>query len=304
VIKAWISAARLKTLPLSLAGIIMGSFAAKYDGFWDIRIFLLAILTTLCFQILSNFANDLGDTQKGTDNNERIGPTRAVQSGIISQKQMKNAVKILAIFGFISAILLIFVANLNEDKQMSGSLIVSYIVATVLSIAAAIMYTMGKKAYGYRGLGDVFVFLFFGIVGVVGSYGLFSKEIMLEMLLPASTIGFLSVAVLNLNNMRDIENDRSSHKNTIVVMLGARKAKFYHYYLLILAFITFMIYIGSPKFSYLFYLSFAPFFIIILHIKKVMNIFDPTSFEPELKKIALTTFFITIIFALLVNLLS
>jgi 1,4-dihydroxy-2-naphthoate polyprenyltransferase len=304
VLKAWISAARLKTLPLSLSGIIMGSFAAKNDGFWDLGIFLLAILTTLCFQILSNFANDLGDSQKGTDNSDRLGPARAVQSGVISQNQMKNAVTFLAVLGFISAVSLIIVANLDNENQMSSGLIFGYIIAALLSIAAAIMYTMGKKAYGYRGLGDVFVFIFFGIVGVIGSYGLYSKEIMLDMLLPACTIGFLSVAVLNLNNMRDIDNDRASNKNTIVVQLGTKNAKLYHFALLILAFISLLIFISSPMLNQCFYLVFAPFVIIALHIKKVINVANPTSYEPELKKIALSTFFITLIFAILVIVLE
>jgi 1,4-dihydroxy-2-naphthoate octaprenyltransferase len=296
-VKAWISAARLKTLPLSLAGVVFGSFAAKKDGFWDSSVFIFALTTTLCFQILSNFANDLGDSQKGTDDNNRLGPVRAVQSGIISKSQMKFAVILMSLLSVLSACFLLMVANKDPLTFMSNQLILAYLIASVLSIAAAIMYTMGSKAYGYRGFGDLFVFIFFGLVSVIGSYGLFSKTIDLELLLPAITIGLLSVAVLNLNNMRDIVNDQKHGKMTVVVKLGAKNAKSYHFYLFAIAAATLAIFISFPKFSPIYWITFLPFIVLGIHIKKVIQVTDPQDYDAELKKVALSTFLIALLFA-------
>lgn len=297
--KNWIEALRLRTLPLSLSGILVGSFIAYRNKFWNASIFVLALITTILFQIVSNLANDLGDSLKGTDNSERIGPTRAVQSGAISSSQMKNAVIVTSVLSLIAASSLIYVGS----KDLGSEGIYFYIALAFLCVVAAITYTIGKKAYGYLGLGDIFVFIFFGLVSVMGVYTLFAKQIDWDNLLPAASIGFLSAAVLNLNNMRDHENDKKSNKRTLVVKLGLKKAKIYHATLIILslgALITFFI---VKKYDVYYFISLLPFVILVKHLVKVVKTQDEKEFDPELKKVALSTFFIAVIF-MLVTLIS
>jgi len=286
---AWISAMRLRTLPLSLSGIILGSSVAQYNGYWNTLIFIFAILTTILFQVLSNFANDLGDGQKGTDNEDRVGPERAVQSGVISHKEMKRAVILTAILSFASAGFLIYLAAQN----MSSATIWFYVGLTVASVIAAISYTIGKNAYGYHGLGDLMVFFFFGGVSVLGVYSLFAPVFLMDNILLAIFVGLLSVAVLNLNNMRDIVNDKASGKNTLVVKMGANSAKFYHSILIILALTTLTIFILKIENSLLL-IALFPSILLLIHIRKVMATKDPKDFDPELKKVALTTFAISL----------
>ena len=225
-ISPWIKAARLRTIPLSVSGILIGSFATYPKDLFNIFIFLLAICTTISYQVLSNFANDFGDGIRGTDKN-RIGPERILQSGLISQMQMKLGIKIAAFISFVFTVTLIIVSFKNEFLN-----ILTFLFLGILAIFSAIKYTMGKNAYGYFGFGDFFVFIFFGIVSVLGSNYLFNSELSLDLLLPSLTIGCLSVGGLNLNNMRDLENDKKSKKNTIAVKLGPDKARIYHYFLI------------------------------------------------------------------------
>ena len=287
--KHWIQAARLRTLPLSVSGIIVGSAYAYYQGFSDWRIVVLALLTTLGLQVLSNYANDYGDGVKGTDAN-RIGEKRLVAAGIITAEQMKKAVIIAAILTFIIALLLIYVAFGKENFALS----LIFILLGIGSIGAAIKYTVGKSAYGYSGFGDVFVFIFFGLVSVVGSNFLFTHFIDWKLFLPATAIGLLSVAVLNLNNMRDIENDKIAGKNTLVVKMGLKWAKYYHQIIIVLGMICFMI------FAILIETSTLPILIInipiILHMNKVDKSQNYEDFDPELKKVALSTFALSILF--------
>ena len=293
MIQPWLKAFRLRTLPLSLSGIILGSFLAKKEGFWDGYIFVFALLTTLFFQILSNLANDLGDSQKGTDNQFRVGPMRAVQSGEISMKAMKLAVAIFTFLSLVSAAILIRISAVGMTKQV----IWMYVLLAVLCVIAAITYTVGKKAYGYHGFGDLFVFVFFGLVSVLGSYTLYTKTFNPEIIFPAITIGLLSTAVLNLNNMRDQVNDKSSNKITLVVKLGKSKAKVYHFFLVLLAIISAVFFLQELNtFRYLFLI---PFCILTLHLQKVNNTQEEKDFDPELKKVALTTFLIAIMYAVI-----
>ena len=291
-IKSWLEAFRLRTLPLSISGIIMGSFIAKSKGFWDISIFIFALLTTILFQIVSNLANDLGDSLKGTDNENRVGPARTVQKGEISVSQMKIAVFIFSLLSLISAGYLIYISS----KGMSQNTIYIFMILALLSVLAAITYTVGKKAYGYYGLGDVFVFVFFGLVSVIGSYTLYSKIFDFVTLFPAITIGLLSTAVLNLNNMRDQVNDKLSNKNTLVVKLGFNRAKFYHFCLIMIALIS---YWGYFKFELSSLIYVSPFVFLLIHLKKVVQVLDPKDFDPELKKVALSTFFLSLLFAII-----
>ena len=293
-ISSWINAARLRTLPLSISGIIVGSSIAAQLGYFDIAIFSLALGTTLGLQILSNFANDYGDGVKGTDNEDRIGPARAIQSGLISQKEMKLAMVITAVSTLLLAVLLIYAAFGSE--QLLSALV--FFILGIAAIIAAIKYTVGNSAYGYKGMGDIFVFIFFGLVAVYGSYYLYSKDHEIVSLFPAMSIGFLSVAVLNLNNLRDRISDAKANKLTLVVKLGERRAKNYHYILILGSLFCFLIYsaLTSTELNDFIYLpAFIP---LVFHLKRVVDNHDPKLLDPELKIVALSTFGISVLFAL------
>lgn len=287
----WISAIRPRTLPLSISGILVGTGLALREGIFDPVIFVFALLTTLGFQILSNFANDYGDGIKGTDNEERIGPVRALQSGIITDKEMKRAIIITSVITMVFALILVFSAF---DQSEIGYVLL-FIVLGIASIGAAIKYTVGKTSYGYHGLGDVFVFLFFGLLGVVGSYFLYSHHLHHMVWFPASIIGLLSAAVLNLNNMRDIKSDQNSGKITLAVKLGIKKAKIYHFGLILSAFILTLIYIllDYQTLNWAILLSFLP---LGMHLDRVIKIEIPQKLDPELKKVALSTVFFAVIY--------
>jgi 1,4-dihydroxy-2-naphthoate octaprenyltransferase len=292
--KHWIQAARLRTLPLSVSGIIVGSFYAMSQAMFNWKIIIFALSTTLGLQILSNFANDYGDGIKGTDNEDRVGPKRAIQSGVITPKAMKRALVITSILTLISAILLIYVAF--KDNNLGFSLF--YLGLGILAIASAIRYTVGNSAYGYRGYGDLFVFLFFGLVSTLGIYFMFAKEMDWFLLLPATAIGFLSVAVLNLNNMRDEASDRKSNKNTIVVKMGSENAKVYHYFLIISPMVLMLEFSYFKEFNfdqYIFVLAYIP---LIKHLVTVYKNKNPKELDPELKKVALSTFALSVLLSL------
>lgn len=293
-ISPWIKAARLRTIPLSVSGILIGSFATYPKDLFNIFIFLLAICTTISYQVLSNFANDFGDGIRGTDKN-RIGPERILQSGLISRMQMKLGIKIAAFISFVFTVTLIVVSFKNEFLN-----ILTFLFLGILAIFSAIKYTMGKNAYGYFGFGDFFVFIFFGIVSVLGSNYLFNSELSLDLLLPSLTIGCLSVGVLNLNNMRDLENDKKSKKNTIAVKLGPDKARIYHYFLICISMINVLIFHFKTETSSYFHHFFVIAIIIILiyHIFQVYTVSELKGFDKLLKPLVLTTFFYSIITSL------
>ena len=303
-VKSFIKAARLRTLPLSVSGIIVGSILGnqlRYNHsvlndapsvllsitFW------LAILTTMGFQILSNFANDYGDGIKGSDKN-RTGEARMVASGAITPMQMKTAMILTTIITLIMALLLIYVALGKENFGYS----ILFFGLGIISITAAIKYTVGNSAYGYSGFGDVFVFLFFGLLSVVGSYFLFTKHINIAIFLPGISIGMLSTAVLNLNNLRDREEDKKNNKNTLVVKFGSDKAKKYHYFLIIGALASALLYVFldfKSLYQLIFLVSFVP---LIKNIKTVAQNKVPAKLDSELKKVALSTFLFAVLFGI------
>lgn len=293
IIKNFIKAARLRTLPLSISGIILGGFLAMSDGLFNGVIFSLALITTIGFQVISNFANDYGDGVKGTDA-IRIGEERMVSSGKISPKQMKKAIMISVILTIIFALFLIY-----ESFGLSNfgySLL--FFILGIVSVVAAIKYTVGNLAYGYSGFGDVFVFLFFGLLSVLGSYFLFTKEIYFLLTLPAISIGLLSTAVLNLNNMRDYQNDKKSKKNTIVVKIGLKAAKRYHYSLILLSFISAVSYVVltfTKTVQFIFLLAYIP---LVIHALFVYNNKEELRLDAELKKVALSTFLFSVLLGL------
>jgi 1,4-dihydroxy-2-naphthoate octaprenyltransferase len=290
----WIEAFRLRTLPLALSSAILGSFLAYADGKFVLPVFILTLLTTLFLQILSNLANDFGDSMHGTDNKNRLGPERTVQSGKISKKEMKFLIAVFVTLSLLTGILLIYIGLRNSKSW----LIVLFFLLGVASIAAAIKYTIGKNPYGYSGFGDLFVFIFFGLVGVCGTYFLHTNQFQPVLLLPAASIGFLSAGVLNLNNMRDIENDAASGKKTLVVRMGSEKAKLYHTLLILLSLILSVIFIiqtWKSVYQLMFLLSVFP---LAFHLAQVYINHVPHKLNNQLKILALTTFFFAITFSL------
>lgn len=300
MIKAWLHAARLRTLPLSLSGIIVGTALAALLGVFDGLIFSLALLTTIGFQVLSNFANDLGDSQKGTDNANRVGPARAIQSGQISAAQMKKGIWVVGFISLLSALFLIRTSVSN----LSQTAIYTYVVLAIACIGAAITYTVGKNAYGYRGLGDIMVFIFFGLVSVIGVFGLYGEGFEWLVLFPAISMGAWSTAVLNLNNLRDIHNDTQMQKRTMVVKLGYERGKLYHVFLVSTGLATwfFTVYLlAFNTYNYWLFGALLPSFGLVFHLKRVLDNQTPALLDPELKKVALLTFFSALLFAILLN---
>lgn len=287
----WISAIRLRTLPLSISGIILASCLAHYNGFFNWNIFVLAILTTLSFQILSNLANDYGDGIKGTDNVDRVGPERAIQSGKISPEELFNGIKLNVLISIVLSCTLVFVAF--GVKYFFLTLI--FFLLGLVSIVAAMRYTIGKNAYGYKGFGDTFVFIFFGLVSVIGCYVLYAKKIDHVVFLPAFTIGLLSVAVLNLNNMRDRLSDEKSNKITLAVLLGERKIKIYHNVIILMAIVLSSLF-GLLYYTSLYNLIFVVAYIpLLLHLKNINKYRGVKLLDPELKKLALNTVLLAVL---------
>lgn len=292
--KDWIEAARPRTLPLALASIIMGSFLAAFLGNFNWPIFGLTVLTTVLLQILSNFANDYGDTQNGADLAGRVGPQRAVQSGRISAKAMLNAIIITGLLAFISGLLLLYFSfNSFQSNEFY-----SFLGLGLLSIVAAITYTAGKKPYGYAGLGDVSVLIFFGLVGVIGTFFLQTKSINWSIILPAISSGFFATAVLNINNLRDIESDKLAGKKTIPVRFGKPFGVNYHRFLVISGIVfsvIFLIINFKSPYQFLFILSLPIFYKIISGFNSQDS---PQKIDTFLKKMALTSMLFSILFGL------
>ena len=282
LLKTWLRAARLRTLPLSFSGTLIGSSFALSSNF-DFDIFSSCLLITVLFQIISNFANDLGDAVKGVDDETRIGPERAIQSGMITKAQMKNAIIILSVLALIVVLQLLFRIDLSRNELLIFSAL------GMMSIWAAIAYTIGKNPYGYRALGDLMVFLFFGLLAVVGTYYLYARSVVLEVVLIASAIGALAVAVLNLNNMRDREDDTLKNKKTMAVILGAEKAKRYHTAVLLISVLLFAAGISLSGY-YWYFLGLVPLLRLVGHLKRVWQTENAREFDPELKVIALSSF--------------
>jgi len=292
-IKPWIKAMRLRTLPLAASCVFAGAATSMTHSHYPWKIFGLALLTTVLLQILSNLANDYGDFTKGTDNENRVGPERALQSGAITASQMKVAIVINVIFALLSGLALLYVSYASTQETRGLWILLGI---GILAIAAAYKYTAGDNAYGYSGLGDVSVFLFFGLVGVIGNAYLYTGDFNPNSIFPAIGIGCLSTAVLNLNNLRDHINDAASGKMTRVVKMGFAKGKEYHMWLLLVGvnFAILGIFISAKTwYHYLPILAFPP---LLIHGKKVWRIDNPADLDPELKKVALVTFVFSFFF--------
>lgn len=291
-ISHWIEAMRLRTLPLTLACIGLGAFMAYADGSFELDVFILSLLTALSLQILSNLANDYGDTVHGADSSEREGPSRAVQSGLISARQMKTAIIICAIISLVSGILLLMTADLSQTEFLI------FVALGVLAIIAAILYTNGFVPYGYIGLGDLSVFLFFGLVGVSGSFYLHSHSFNALQLLPAASCGLLTVAVLNVNNIRDIESDLKAGKRSFAARLGRPAAEIYHSMLICMALVSALIYVlfaYRSIFQFLFLLSLP---LLYANVRAVRNKKEASELDPYLRQMAISTLIFVLLFGL------
>lgn len=293
----WLNAARLRTLPLSVSGVIVGTALANFYGQKDSLIFILTLLTTISFQITSNFANDYGDGVKGTDNEDRIGPKRTLQSGLLTRNELKSGI-IIAIA--ISLILVIAVLYVSFGREHTAYFVL-FAILGISSIWAAIKYTIGSSPYGYKGFGDIFVFVFFGLLSVMGTMFLYIKFITWYSLLPAFSIGLLSTGVLNLNNLRDYESDKNSNKNTLVVQMGLKSGRKYHFILLILAFISLLAFVVFNFSNWYHLVPLIAFIPIFLHMLKVYRTDNPAKLDPELKKLALSTFLLALLFYISYN---
>ncbi len=283
-VKAWISAFRLRTLPLALASIFLGSFIAYAQGDFHWVIFSLCVLTTLFLQILSNLANDYGDSVHGADGEHREGPSRAVQSGVISAHQMKRAMMIFGLLSLVTGLGLIFVAFASQ-----WLMVLIFLTLGLGAIYAAIRYTSGKDPYGYKGLGDLFVLLFFGLVGVGGSYFLYTQSWDWSVLLPAFGCGFLAVGVLNVNNIRDIKSDELSGKRSIPVRIGRKNAVYYHWFLLTAAIGAAVVYTLLNYHSAWQWLFVITLPLLFVNGRAVDQKTTAQSLDPYLKQLAMTT---------------
>jgi 1,4-dihydroxy-2-naphthoate octaprenyltransferase len=268
----------------------MGGFLAASANAFRVDVFLLCVLTTVSLQILSNLANDYGDSIHGADSVERVGPSRAVQRGVISPAQMKTALVIFVIICLCSGVSLLLVSF-----GMNWNALLFFFGLGVMSIFAAIAYTVGKRPYGYIGLGDLSVLIFFGIVGVMGSYYLFTKEISWNEILPALSCGLFSIGVLNVNNIRDIDSDRKAGKFSIPVRIGRAHAIRYHWFLVISGLLCAVFYnvvtYHSP-WQFLFLIS-APLF-----VRNAIAVARKPSHEldPYLRQMALSTLIFVVLF--------
>jgi 1,4-dihydroxy-2-naphthoate octaprenyltransferase len=293
----WVDAARPRTLPLAVGSILLGNFLAYATGKFDLIIAILATLTTLLLQILSNFANDLGDFSNGVDNADRKVALRAVQTGKISQQEMRTAVIMTAVLSFLSGISLLYFGLKEASIEVWGT----FLGLGLAAIAAAIAYTVGKRPYGYMGLGDISVFLFFGLIGTLGTYYLQTFSLNYAILLPASGCGFLSVAVLNLNNLRDIENDIKAGKNSIPVRIGKTFGFYYQKFLYIAAIACFYAYpfVAGMKIGINQQVLIIGIYPIIQLFRELHSGMSAAQIDPYLKKTALRTLFLILVFGVI-----
>ncbi|MBR6026600.1 MAG: 1,4-dihydroxy-2-naphthoate octaprenyltransferase [Neisseriaceae bacterium] len=279
IIKIWLSVTRPKTLLLSIASIGLGNILAWHNGFFSYSIAILGIITAVSLQILANIANDYGDATHHADD-ERLGDIRLVSAGLITHKSIKIAIIINILFCIICGLSLIYIANVNW---------LIWIILGGVSIIAAITYTVGRNPYGYQGLGDLSVFFFFGIIAVCGIYILQTHSLPEKIFLPASAIGLWSVAVLNINNMRDIEQDKKHNKKTLAVRFGIEKSRLYHCFIIFLALLCWSIFaisqLGLIIGTILILFSIITF---LLHIKRVMSNWDSKFLNNELKRLSIS----------------
>jgi 1,4-dihydroxy-2-naphthoate octaprenyltransferase len=292
VTQAWLESLRPRTLPLAFASIVCGSALAYWQGVFDPAVALFALLTAGLLQILSNLANDYGDAVKGSDKEDRIGPLRGMQKGVITQPQMKRALIVTVVLICLSGLSLVAVACRTPAD------FIGFMVLGLMSIVAAITYTVGTRPYGYMGLGDISVLVFFGWLSVAGSWYLQAHMLAPLVFLPATACGLLATAVLNINNLRDIDSDRENGKNTLAVRLGPVLARRYHVCLLmgsLLCLAVFNLVWLKSLWGWLFILA-AP--ILFKQAMFVMREKEPVAMRPMLERTVKAALLINLLFAI------
>jgi len=293
-LKIWFETLRPRTLPLSISSSLMGSFLAFSEKSFSYIVAVLSLLTALFLQILSNLSNDYGDFLKNADLPDRIGPKRGIHTNEITYKEIKKAIILFTILSLLTGIILIYIGTKNVKLYVK----LIYLITGIFAIYSAIKYTIGEKPYGYRGMGDLFVFIFFGLIGVIGTYYLHTGKIKFDTILPAISIGLLTTGVLNINNIRDFYHDQKVNKKTLVVLTSIKFSKFYHLIIIITALLTSVVYNhinNASLFQYLFLLT-IPFL-----IKNVYTIFvfkNPAELNLQLKNLSYTTLLFTILFGM------
>ena len=295
-IKTWTRAFRPHTLPLAFAALLLGNAAALAFGKFDFWIGALSVITALLLQILSNLANDYGDSLHGADTEKRIGPERAVQSGAVSPKAMKRMVFIFIGITVLSGTGLLLMSVKNTGW---GIFFIMFGVG-LLAIWAAYSYTASKNPYGYRGLGDLFVFVFFGLVAVLGVFYLQTGTLNVKAIWPAAAIGFWSSGVLNLNNVRDLEGDKSAGKRTLPVLLGFNKARAYHLFLITSGAICFLVFVNFLTLKPWQWVFALPILGALFHLKHFYQAEDTMAFYPLLKQLSILSLLVVASLALLV----
>ena len=289
---------RPRTLLLSLSGVLLGGLlainAGPSTGSVTWLCLLFCALTAVLLQVLSNLANDYGDFKKGTDGARRVGPQRAMQSGGITEKEMRSGLAVVSALCLLFGGLLIFVL-----ARLSWQALAVFAALGVAAVLAAMLYTLGRHPYGYRGLGDLYCFLFFGWAAVAGTYYLVSKDLDFSILLPASAMGFLSNAVLNINNMRDYENDKASGKNSLVVKLGQKNAFVYHCALIVGAFVGLTAYLVLKHAPIYCYTSLLLFFLFFKDLKAIKQT-PPERLDPFLGRQVRHSFLLVLVYGVLI----
>ncbi len=289
-LKACIKSMRLRTLPLSLAGVILGVMLAADNTVVSPWTAGLILLTTVSLQILSNLSNELGDTLKGTDSADRQGPRYAIGSGDMSVEDIRILIGLFIAFCIVFGLAMIRVSFGSIFKTES----ICLEVLGAAAIAGAMKYTLGKNPYGYRGLGDVFVFIFFGLVSVLGGYYVAARELPpLIMLLPASAIGCFSVGVLNVNNIRDMKTD-AVNRVTVAIKLGMKGARIYQTILVALGWALMLVFCAVYDFApghYIFIIT------LPLYIKHLQGVWTRSerALDPMLPMLVISTFFLSIL---------
>ena len=265
---------------------------AAANGFFNGTIVALCVLTTLFLQILSNLANDYGDSKHGADSVHREGPLRAVQAGHITAEHMKKGMVVFSLLSLVSGLVLLWVAFGAEGVLLA----LLFLGLGLASIWAAINYTAGAKPYGYAGLGDIFVFVFFGLVGVLGTYFLQAQTLDAIVVLPALVCGFFATAVLNVNNIRDINSDLLAGKHSIPVRIGPKRARMYHLFLLMAGTVCAFAYVALNFYSWWQLLFIVAVPLLIVNGVNVWRKQTSKELDPYLKQMAITTLLFVLLF--------
>lgn len=282
--RAAVASMRLRTLPLSTGGVLLGILLATADFRVDVWVAVLIVLTTVCLQILSNLSNELGDVLHGTDTADRKGPQYGLNGGVLTIGEMK------VLIGVFVGLCILFGTMMT--LRSFGTLLELTPILVLLMGAGAIMgamkYTLGRNPYGYRGLGDVYVFLFFGLVAVMGGFFVASHTLFWRLLLPGAAVGCFSVGVLNVNNIRDMETD-APNRVTTAIRLGEKKAKIYQTILIVLGWVLMLAYCQLRMFSWWHYLFVVTLPLYVLHLRGVWQR-TGKALDPMLPLLVISTF--------------